>query len=452
MPRTKTTYPEPTREKGQRSIDLPLYLDRHVPIYSQPQWWEANAWRNIVSNQPFAIICRDTLISFLLALDWSIQPRDSQMRDELKTEIDYYTRFIADNGDYDYSDATEWLAQDILTIPFGGAAEIGREGDDPEGRVVWIELLDGGTLYPTLNSDFPVGQTIKELPTKAVYFPYYAINRIYMTPRTEIRRKGWGMAPPEKIYLALEMLRRGDIYYAQLLLDTPEAGILDLGDMAKDSAEEWVSAWKDLLTGIDPFKIPVLYEHEKAATWIPFTRSPADIMFDKATMKYAGIMAAGYGIAPSDVGFSPVSSGGETLAGGIRQERKTRKNGLSRLKKKFTSFWNRILPPTLEFKFMDLDDELSVSIGRARLATATAMQILLDKKVLVPNEARQQMIADGLINISIEEKIEGGDEVLDYNNASAERPSLLGRPVTPSQGGYGEIKSEIDTMLSDNVD
>src|SRR4030065_826962 len=99
MPRTKTTYPETTREKGQRSLDLPLYLDRIVPIYAQPQWWEANAWRNIVSNQPFAIICRDTLISLLLALDWSIQPRDSTLRDELKSEIDYYTRFISDTGD-----------------------------------------------------------------------------------------------------------------------------------------------------------------------------------------------------------------------------------------------------------------------------------------------------------------------------------------------------------------
>jgi len=452
MPRTKTTYPEPTREKGQRSLDLPLYLDRIIPVYSQPQWWEADAWRTVVSNQPFAVICRDTLISLLLALDWSIQPRDSTMRDELKSEIDYYTRFISDTGDYEYSDILEWLAIDMLTIPFGGAAEVGREGDNPEGRVVWLELLDGGTLYPTLNSDFPVGQMLKEMPTKAVYFPYYAINRVYMSPRTEIKRKGWGMAPPEKIYLALELLRRGDIYYANLLLDTPEAGILDLGDMQKDSAEEWVKAWKDLLTGIDPFKIPVLYEHEKTASFIQFTRSPADIMFDKATMKYAGIMAAGYGISPSDVGFSPTSSGGETLAGGIRQERKTRKNGLSRLKKKFTAFFNRILPPTLEFKFMDLDDELSVAIGRARLATATALQILLSNKVLVPNEARQQMIADGLITISIDENIEGGDEVAQDETNSAERPSLLGRPVTPSQGGYGEIKSEIDTMLSDSVD
>ena len=84
---------------------------------------------------------------------------------------------------------------------------------------------------------------------------------MYISPRPDIKREGWGLAPPEKTYLALEMLNRGDYYYANLLIDTPAAGILDLGDMAQDSAEEWVKAWRKMLTGIDPFKIPVLYEH-----------------------------------------------------------------------------------------------------------------------------------------------------------------------------------------------
>ena len=452
MTRTKTTAPSPTREKGQRSIDLPMYLDRIIPAYTQPLWWEADTWRTVVANQPFAVICRDILLSNILSLDWCIEPVESSMRDEAKKEIDYYTKFFSYTGDYDYSDIIEWVGADLLTIPFGGASEVGRENDEPDGKVLWMELLDGATLYPTLNDDFPVGQTVKEMPGKSVYFPYYAINRIYTSPRTEIKRKGWGMAPPEKIYLALELLRRGDYYYANLLLDTPEAGILDLMDMEKDSAEEWVSAWRELLTGIDPFKVPVLYEHDNEAKWIPFTRAPADIMFDKAILKYAGIVVAGYGLSPSDVGFSPVSSGGETLAGSIRQERKTRKTGVSKLKKRFHAFFNRMLPEYLEFKFIDLDDELSVALGRARLATATAMQIFLDKKILVPNEARQQIIADGLISISIPESIEGGDKPFEAEKPSDERPALLGKPIAPSQGGYGEIKSEIDTMLSDNVD
>lgn len=468
MPRIKTTYPEPTREKGQRSLDLPLYLDRLVPAFSQPEWLEADKWRSFVARQPFATIFRDTLISNVLALDWKIEPKDNDKRDEYKEDIDYYTDFFTNTGDYDYAEIVEWIGKDLLDLPFGGAAELGREGDAPDGKVLWIEPLDGGTLFPTYSSVTPVGQAIKEMAIKTVYFPAHAIDRIYMSPRTEIRRKGWGMPPPEKIYLAIEMLGRGDIYYAKLLLDTPEAGILDLIDMSKESATNWVEAWKTMLTGIDPFKIPVLYEHEKAATWIPFSRPPADIMFDKAIMKYVGIVGAGYGMSPSDIGFSPVSSGGETLAGSIRGERKTKRTGLAVAKRKFTTFYNKMLPNYLGFKFIDLDDELSTNIGRARLASMTAFGSAIDKQVLTADESRQQLVSDGLINISIPEKFpEEERKRLDekkkaqtpFGNpfgakpgTTPERPGMLGKPVTPSQGGYGEKKSDIYAEFSDVMD
>lgn len=455
MPKVKTTYPEPDRQKGQRSVDLPdVYINRIIPAYSQPQWQESDFWRRAVANQPFAAICRDTLIDKILALEWKIEPRNSEQRDDLKEEIEYYTKFFEDTGDYEYSEIIEWVGKDCLDIPFGGAVEVGRENDDPEGHVVWIELLDGGTLFPTQNSQYPVGQALKEIPAYTVYFPWYAINRMYSSPRTDIKRKGWGMPPPERIYLSLVSLSRGDVYYANLLLDTPEVGILDLGDMSEDSAKKWIQSWKGLLDGVDPFKIPVLYEHEKPATWIQFNRSPTEMLFDRTIMKYAGICAAGYGMTLSDLGFSPSSNGGETLAGGIRQERNTRKTGLAVLKKKYTAFFNRMLPKELKFGFVDLDDELSVAMGRARLANATAWQILIDRGVFIPNEARAQTIADGLVTISMPEKVDGGDQVRQQQPMGAfgntqERPGLLGRPVSPSQGGYGEVKSEVYSDLAE---
>ena len=60
-------------------------------------------------------------------------------------------------------------------------------------------------------------------------------------------------------------------------------------------------------------------------------------MFDRVTVKYAAIVAAGYGISLSDIGIQVTASGGETLAGSIRQERRTRKTGFARFKKKMKS-------------------------------------------------------------------------------------------------------------------
>ena len=340
----------------------------------------------------------------------------------------------------------EWVLTDYLDFPFGGAVEIIRYGDWPKGKIAKIIPLDGSTLYPSLNKDFPVYQQVNQNPTSIVAFPSHAINRLYMTPRTEMLREGWGMAPPEKIFLAIEMLSRGDRYYAGLLVDTPEAGLLDLGNMSKSSAVEWIKAFKDLYTGIDGFKIPVLYEHTVQAKWIPFGKPPTDLMFDRITLRYASIAAAGYGLSLSDIGLGGGGSGGETLAGSIRDERKTKRGGLGKNKRSVQYFFNRMLPNTLQFRFIDLDDEQSVALGRARLANATAFNQYAQMGVFSPKEIRMQTISDGLITIGIPEE-PPPDAKVEEKISPQERPGALGKPVSPSQGGQGEVRNALHQSL-----
>ena len=438
-----------TREKGQRSLDLP-FVYRVYPQWAQPHWEKANFWRAVVGALPYATVCKARMIEYLSTLEWKVEPRDSEMRDELKSEIEYYTRLFESGGDvdsgHDFVWLLEWILTDYLDIPFGGAVEVIRYGDWPKGKVAKIIPLDGGTLLPTLNKDFPVMQKVAQDPTQVINFPYYAVNRLYMTPRTDITREGWGMSPPEKIFLAIEMLRRGDVYYANLLVDTPEAGLLDLGNMSKASATEWIKAFRDLYTGIDAFKIPVLYEHTTQAKWIPFGRPPTEMLFDGITARYASLTAAGYGMSLSDIGLAGGGNGGETLAGSIRDERKTRRSGLGKNKKSIQYFFNRMLPPTLQFRFIDLDDEQSVALGRARLANATAFNQYSQMGAFSPTEIRMQTIADGLITIGIPEE---PPEDAAPEAQVQERPGMLGKPVAPSQGGYGEVRNSLYEFMLD---
>ena len=190
--RIKRTPPKTvSRESGQRSLDMPFFY-RYLPPWSNPKdMLDGNKWRQVVAKQPVAIICRETLISNLIALDWKIEPRDSTQRDEHKSDIDYYEKFFEYTGAYDYVQILEWVCSDLLDIPFGAGIEVGREGDAPGGKVLWIALLDGATLFPTLNFDYPVGQKIPQLPENPVYFPKHAINRVYYSARREIDKEGW---------------------------------------------------------------------------------------------------------------------------------------------------------------------------------------------------------------------------------------------------------------------
>lgn len=437
--------PVPTKESGQRSVNISdLYLTRFTPPWSRPASLPAYTWRAWVMNQPVALVCRETLIANLEALDWKIIPRNMKYKEELEPVARYYTKLIEKGGNYpelglDYSGLVEWIVGDMLDVPFGGFAELGRKNDDPKGRVLWIKPVDAGTLYPTLNGDFPTVQYYQGY--EVVAFPQHAQSRVLWSPHQYLFREGWGIAPPEKIYFALDLLNRGDKYYANLLLDVPTAGILDLGDMEASAAQEWINSFRAFVNDTTTsFKVPVLYEHNNPVNFLPFGKVPNDLMFDRITLKYAALVAAAYGMTLGDIGLQTTSSSGETLAGSIRQERKTRKTGFARVKNKWISFWNNILPDELEFHLIDYDDELNVAMGRARLATATAFNIWGQMGAFSTQELRSQTLQDGLISISIPDTLPADAQPAPQTKVQ-ERPGALGNPSPASSGGEGEIKS-----------
>ena len=431
---------------GKRAVDLGQYLTRWVPFWGHPGWLAAERWRAFVRNQPIATVCRDTLIQNVLSMPYTVvarNPEDAQ-KSGIRKAAEYYTELL-DGLEGDFDTYIELMCQDMLDLPFGAAAEVGREDDDAEGPVLWMEHIDAATLMPTGDPEYPVTQRVQEMPGTIVNFPKHAIERMYVSPRTEIMRRGWGMAPPEKIYLAMEMLFRGDRYYANLLLDTPEAGILDLIDMNEDSANKWLESWRGLFEGIDGMKVPVLHSHTKPAVWIPLNRPPTDLIYDKTTLKYAQILAAGYGMRLSDIGLDEMG-GEKTLAGVIRGERATKRSGFAQVKTKLENHFNRILPKELMFHWLDMDQEAIVARGQAIVAIGQGLTALKAGGFIDQKEGRAELIATGLMqtdldpNVLPEEPQEapgfpfGGPK--DKDGKPIEKPKEKGK-VPVSDGGRG---------------
>lgn len=446
--------PEPSKERGQRSIPLSeAYFARFIPSWSQPSELLPNQWRGWVKSQPIAVACKDTIISNISDLDWKITPRVSDQWDELRATIEWYEKLLRHGGNtsgLDWVGFLELALNDLLDLPFGSAWEVGRKGDAPDGRVMWLKFIDGGTCYPTNNDDTPVYQYYNGFEA---YFPKHAIARMYMNPRTEIERSGWGIAPPERIFLAMEMIARGDRYYANLLLDIPPVGVFDMADITWDDANTWIQSFRMAVSGVgsaDSFKIPVLAEHTGDVKFIPLGKAPNDIMYDRITLKYASLVTAGYGMNLGDLGVQSASSSGETLAGSIRGEQKTNRTGKARVKGKIKYFVESFLPPVLQFDFIDSDAERLSMMGRARLANATAFNQFRQMGSISPEEARLQAIQDGLFTISMPEKPpKEARPVLPQpfgakpGSKPPERPGQVGSPQPPSMGGDGEVKKAI---------
>lgn len=416
--------------------ELPIYMKRILPFWGTPTWLNGENWRNVVNGQMLAKICRDLLIGQVLQIKWEIKARDHNQAEALKDSIIEYTDILIEGGGDGYGVMVDLLLQDTLDIPFGGALEQIRS--PVTRRLEGLVNIDGATLRPTHDWESPVIQSINIGSAPPVLLRRDEVARLYLSPRTPIRLHGWGMAPPERIYLALQLIGRGDRYYANLLLDSPPAGLLDLLDVEEESAIKWAESFRELMVGSEAFKIPVLYEHEKSAVYIPFGPPPAEMAFNTTILQYAGIACAGYGMMLSDLGLGRSQL---SLAGSIREERRSRRMGFGLLVFKLEGMFNRILPPELKFTHIYNDEETLIAQGRSRLSNARALTELVKSNLLTPGEARDQLVADGLITVALGEL----KEQLDLQEPERVRPPqesyLLGVPTPPSKGGRGEIKS-----------
>jgi hypothetical protein len=258
--------------------------------------------------------------------------------------------------------------------------------------------------------------------------------------------------------MAISLLYYGNQYYARLLLDTPEAGILDLLDMSQQDAEDWVSSYQNLLQGVDPLKIGVLYQHTQAAKWIPFGRPPSEMSYDSVTLKQQRIVAAGYWLTLKDIGLDPA---GGTLAGEIRRQRETRLTGFGMVREKTKNFINNdVLPPYLEFAWIEKDDEAMAATGRARLLNAQALKAMVEGGLIQAEDGRAQLKKDGLLTIELQPRPKeipspptpqtpaknGALPPRSDNEAQTDREL---KRVPPSDGGRGEVGQTQRAVLGD---
>jgi hypothetical protein len=416
--------------------EIGSFVQRIPAAFSHPQWATSQGWRNAVMQQPVMLACQGILIQQIISQPWLIVAKNTDETEKYKDEIEYYSDVLRKWGGEDFDTGVDRAGQDLLTIPFGCAVERGYYQD---GTLAWIEPMDGATLYPTYDREYPVAQMVPGT-TKAVAYPNETISRAYLSPRPEFNRKGWGMAPPEKAFLAALMLTQGDKFYWSMLIDSPEAGILDLADMKKESALEWIKNFRAMLGGIDPFKVPVLYEHAGEARFIPFKRGPVDLELTNAKGWYGALCSAVYGVPLGELGLST----NPTLAGAIREDRRGRRTGFGTMITKIENLINSLLPDYLRFYYENRDDEALALLGRARATNFTAFRQLIEAGVLTVEGARAQLRADGLISDVALTTLP--PPVTTDSVGLRQDKRLDDRLVPPDEGGVGLVKKAIHAL------
>jgi hypothetical protein len=390
--------PAEPKGKGYRE---PAFLSRTPITFYDPIALSSQQWRHLVGAAPVVRSCIATLIMQITGLNWEIVDDD-------KEEGKYFELVLgqADDGS-GFENMIARVLEDALTVPFGGAWEIGSY---PGGGTAWTAHLDGGLLRPTYNKDFPYAMVH---PTQGNLDPRLfratEVSRIKWMPRPEIRFYGWTRTPCMDCLAAIQGLLRSDRFWQTLLTDNPPPGILDVMGMSHDEAVDWLASWKTMLAGIDSLKVPILTaegrdkETAAPAQFISFGTSAAQAELPELVRRYAEMVCAAFGMNTGDLGLFNDQL---RVAGATRIIDLSKRQGLAHLLKRIKQRLDMdVLPDGAEFKWADIELEDVVRKAAAKNQTSMALGNLVTAAGLPSHIALQQAIADGIITVEVPEEL-----------------------------------------------
>lgn len=348
-----------------------IYLNRTPfvnPAYYRPGLTDTYRWR-LVAAEPVNKLAIRTIQREISSLDWKIVPIDDDKTH--KQAADYYTDVF-----HDFRDLVSRTIRSVCELPQGGAWEVGWEypgifGEGDRGTLTFVQFIDAGTLHPTIDDNYPIIQINPYNTLQRVMFGRNEIQRVLASPYDEFDKQWWQESPTMASYLAIEALSRIYVYYLKQLHDTPVAGILDLMDFEEKDARTWANSFREMLEGIDPIKIPILYEHTQPAKWLPLGRNPAELSIPDQYKKFAEIVLSNYGLSLGDV---RILDQGQTKTGAAANQKITYRSGISFYAGLIEDVVQSLLPTFLKFEFDEPDIDEQRTYAQIKAANARTIQ------------------------------------------------------------------------------
>lgn len=404
------------KEPKQKSV---LYINTQ-PVGTPnrvPSFLSSDQWR-YAADEPTNLAYQTHLVR-ALKLNYKFVPKKGEDPKDPKVKeiIKYYGELFTERCAWDIIKTA--FEKDSYDLPFGGCLEIGWWDDNafggkfPAGYPAWFVHVDSGTMVINAaksNGRFPFCQVDPNDNQNFIPFRRREIVRLGYLPHTRIKLWGYYKSPVEQNYQIIEALARLYTYDMKSLSDTPIAGILDLADFSEEDAIEWAKGFQEMMMGIESIKIPILYEHERPARFVPFGNTERNTK--EQWKHYAEKAGNPYGLTIGSLGLYEHD---RTLAGARVQRITTQRTGVGGYAWDEKNAINRQMFPPGCPVMMDWDVPEVEDVLKRRQAEGVRVAYMgqaVEKLALAPEDMLEQMIEDGIFTIpvkpgAIEEGIAG---------------------------------------------
>jgi len=425
-------------EPKRRSV---AYLDVNTRPFLQPSrvpsMFSSTQWRYLAS-EPVNLSYQTHLVRSL-KLEYKFTPKKGvdPKSDEVLEITEYYEELF-EHVRFDLLKVM-W-EKDSYDLPFGGSLEImwwpdgAFGGKFPAGYPAGIVHVDAGTMYINQgNPNYPYVQMDPNDNQRPIAFKRREIARLMYLPQTSIKLFGYQKSPVEQNYQVIEALARLYTYDLKSLSDTPIAGILDLMDFSEADVTEWKKGFEEMMMGVNPIKIPLLYEHETPAKFVPFGQPELNV--SEKWKHYAEKCGTPYGLTIGSLGLAEHD---RTLAGARVQRLTTQRTGVGGFAYDEKRAINRqFFPPDCPIMF-DWDVPEIEDVVKRRQAEGLRIAYLgqmVGAGALAAEDMLEQAVEDGIFSIPVKPgAIQEGIQGLPKPPAQKEVPPKAQKP----KGEYPE--------------
>jgi phage portal protein BeeE len=306
-----TEKQDPTANKKALALDSGLFSGYYGSSLNikenglpKPGKISFNHLRKISKYDPLIRICVNVIKKEVSQSEWDVISRKSY--NAKQEHIDWaYALFdrVNKNGE-NLRELLDRVLEDMLILDAGVIEKV----YNAKGELMELNSVDGATIRPVVNEygELDENRAYVQIIRDKTVAEFKPSEIIYMmqNPQNDIEMFGYGMSPIESILLTVQASLNAEMYNAKVFSeDNIPPGILDLGGMNEDEAQNFIALWNATVIG-QTHKMKFVYGNDSAKKYTPFVQNNKDMQFVEYIDWLSRIKLAAFGLTTLDANIT----------------------------------------------------------------------------------------------------------------------------------------------------
>lgn len=280
---------------------------RYDPIKGTPKPTKVSfaQLRQIAKVDSLIRICVNVIKKEVSQAKWRIVPKPGVEPDEAKLQSINALFIMLNPNSESLRVLLDRILEDLLVLDAGVVEKV----HNAKGELMELNSVDGATIRPRFNKlgEYDPDKAYVQVVNNEVVAEFKQDEIIYMmsNPQNELDAYGYGMSPIESILMTVQASLNAQVYNAKTFsADNVPPGMLDLGGMSNEEAQQFVALWNATVIGGNQ-RMKFVWGSDNPKKYIPFQNgSHKDMQYVEYLDWLSRLKLAAYGLSGMDANIT----------------------------------------------------------------------------------------------------------------------------------------------------